>query len=99
MFLLKKQITKLLIRLRGCAGWSTPLLLQITEDRFSVSESRSDCFMYMSFYHERLENKMRDLIIVKCDNSDRIVICTVSSKHLQCVCRNTEIPESKHGIH
>ena len=55
--------------------------------------------MYMSFYHERLENNMRNLIIVKYDNSDRIVICTVSSKHLQCVCRHTKIPESKHGIH
>ena len=97
LFLLKKQITKLLIRLRGYAGWSTPLLLQITEDRFS--QSRSDCYMNMSFYHERLENKMRNLIIVKYDNSDRIVICTVSSKHLQCVCRHTKIPESKHGIH
>ena len=97
MFLLKKQITKLLIRLRGYAGWSTPLLLQSTEDRFS--QSRSDCYMYMSFYHERLENKMRNLIIVKYDNSDRIVICTVSSKHLQCVCRHTKISEGKHGIH
>ena len=35
MILLKKQTTKLLMILRGCAGWSGPLLLQITEDRFS----------------------------------------------------------------
>ena len=44
--------------------------------------------LYVSFYHERLENKMQNLIIVKY-NSDRIVICAVSSKHLQCVCRHT----------
>ena len=81
MILLKKQTTKLLMRLRGCASWSAPLLLQITQDRFS--QSRSDCFM--SFYQERSENKMRNWIIVKWDNSDRIAICAVSSKHLQCM--------------
>ena len=27
MILSKKRITKMLIRLRGCAGWSTPLLV------------------------------------------------------------------------
>ena len=43
MILLKKQTTKLLMRLRGCASWSAPLLLQITQDRFS--QSRSDCYM------------------------------------------------------
>ena len=34
MIPLKKQITKLLMGLRGCAGWSAPLMLQITEDSF-----------------------------------------------------------------
>ena len=43
MILLKKQTTKLLMRLRGCASWSAPLLLQITQDRFS--QSRPDCYM------------------------------------------------------
>ena len=81
----KEQITKFLMRLRGCAGPSAPLLLQITEDSFS--QSQSSC--YMLFYHERLESKMRNLIIMKY-NSDRIVICAVSSKHLQCVCRHTK---------
>ena len=46
--------------------------------------------LYVSFYQERLENKMRNLIIVKYDNSDRIVIYAVSSKHLQCVFRYTK---------
>ena len=31
IILLKKQTTKLLMILRGCAGWSGPLLLQITQ--------------------------------------------------------------------
>ena len=75
-----QQVYMLLMRLRGCASWSAPLLLQITQDRFS--QSRSD------FYQERSENKMRNWIIVKSDNSDRIAICAVSSKHLQCVCRH-----------
>ena len=30
-----KQIKKALIRLRGCAGWSAPMLLTKPEDRFS----------------------------------------------------------------
>ena len=46
----KKQIAKLMMKLRG----SAPLLLQITEDSFS--QSQSNC--YMSFYNERLESKM-----------------------------------------
>ena len=33
-----KRITKALIRLRGCAGWSAPLLLANPEDRFSRVE-------------------------------------------------------------
>ena len=37
MILLKKQTTKLLMRLPGCAGWSGPLLLQITGQAFSVA--------------------------------------------------------------
>ena len=45
MILLKKQTTKLLMRLRGCASWSAPLLLQITQDRFS--QSRSNCYIYI----------------------------------------------------
>ena len=38
----KKQTTKLLMRLRGCADWSAHLLFQITEDRFS--QSQSNCY-------------------------------------------------------
>ena len=32
MILSKKRITKALIRLRGCAGWSAPVFSQATED-------------------------------------------------------------------
>ena len=45
--------------------------------------------LYVSFYHEHLENKMQNLITVKY-NSDRILICAVSSKLLQFVYRHTE---------
>ena len=35
MVLSKKRITKALIRLRRCAGWSAPVLFANPEDRFS----------------------------------------------------------------
>ena len=35
----KKQITKALISLRGCAGWSAPFLFANSEDRFSHVEA------------------------------------------------------------
>ena len=35
MILSQKHITKVLIRMRGCAGWSAPLLFANPEDRFS----------------------------------------------------------------
>ena len=35
MLLFNKGITKALIRLRGCSGWSAPLLFVNPEDRFS----------------------------------------------------------------
>ena len=71
----KKQITKLLMRLCGCAGGSTPLLLQITEDSFS--QSQSNCYNIMSLYHERLESKMRNLIFVKYDITEtELLFCS-----------------------
>ena len=72
----KKQTRKLLMRLRGCAGWSAPLLLHITVDRFL--QSRSNCYPWTPRKHG------------KYDNSDIIVICAVSSKHSQSVCRHTK---------
>ena len=39
MILSKKRITKALISLRGCAGWSAPLLLANPEGRFSRVEA------------------------------------------------------------
>ena len=59
IILLKKQTTKLLIILRGCAGWSGPLLLQITEDRFS--QSRSYCYMcHLTMTHIRKQDAKFD---------------------------------------
>ena len=44
MILFKKRITQALIRLRGCAGWSAPVLFATPEDRFSHVEAQS-CIM------------------------------------------------------
>ena len=38
MILSKKQVTKALIRLNGCAGWSAPLVFANPFDRFSRVE-------------------------------------------------------------
>ena len=40
MVISKKWTTKALIRLRGCAGWSAPVLLTNPEDRFSRDEAQ-----------------------------------------------------------
>ena len=59
IILLKNQTTKLLMILRGCAGWSGPLLLQITEDRFS--QSRSNCYMcHLTMTHIRKQDAKFD---------------------------------------
>ena len=39
MILSKKRITKAMISLRGCAGWSAPLLFANPKDRFSYIEA------------------------------------------------------------
>ena len=39
MVLSKTQITKVLIRLRGCAGWSAPVLFANPQNRFSRVEA------------------------------------------------------------
>ena len=39
MILSNKRITKVLIRLRGCTGWSAPLLFANKEDMFSCNEA------------------------------------------------------------
>ena len=82
MILLKKQTTKLLMRLRGCAGWSGPLLLQITRQVFSVAVQ----LLYVSFKHDTYKKTRCELWLswnmIHC-YSDRIVICAVSSKQFQ----------------
>ena len=40
MVLYKTRKTKALIRLRGCAGWSAPVLFANPEDRFSRVEAQ-----------------------------------------------------------
>ena len=40
MILSNTRITKALIRLRGCAGWSAPLLFANSEDRFCRVEAK-----------------------------------------------------------
>ena len=40
MMLSKQRITKVLSSLRGCAGWSAPLLFADPEDRFSRVEAQ-----------------------------------------------------------
>ena len=40
MILSNKRITKALIRLRGCAGWSVPLFFANTDDRFSRAKAQ-----------------------------------------------------------
>ena len=85
---------------------------------FIVTNHRRQVFsvavhlLYVSFHHERLENKMRNLIIVKYDNSE-----LTFAQSLQSICRvyvditrvillvtvffiiQPEIYESKHGNH
>ena len=46
MILSQKLITKSLIRLHGCAGWSAPLLFAAPEDRFSREEVRQNMCIY-----------------------------------------------------
>ena len=65
--------------LRGCAGWSGPLLLQITKDRFFSRGPIAICHLTMR--HIRKQDAKVDNL--KYDNSDRIVICAFSSKHFQ----------------
>ena len=76
------------MRLLECAGWSVSLLLQITEDSFY--QSQSNCYMYISFYHERLESKMRNSIFVKYDITQTELLFAPS---LQSICSvNVDTP-------
>ena len=44
-----ERITKVLIRLRGCAGWSVPSLFATQEDRVSHVEAHLSLTMYEAF--------------------------------------------------
>ena len=60
MILLKKQTTKLLMRLHGCAGWSEPLVhCYKSPDWFS--QSRSNCYMcHLTMTHIRKQDAKFD---------------------------------------
>ena len=45
MVIFKTRITKTLIRLRGCAGWSASLLFEKPEDRFSRVKAHLIAFL------------------------------------------------------
>ena len=57
---------------------SVPLLLQITEDRFSLLQS----YCYTSFYHKPLESRMRNLIFVKYDITQTELLFAQSLKSI-----------------
>ena len=77
-----------------------PLLFQITDCSFSQS--------HMSFYHERLESKMRNLIFVKYDITQTELLFAQSLQSIFSVYVDTTrfillvtlcFFESKHGSH
>ena len=49
IILSSERITKVLIRLRGCAGWSVPSLFATQEDRVSHVEAHLSFTMYEAF--------------------------------------------------
>ena len=49
----KKRITKALIKLRGCAGWSAPVLFANPEERFS----RAEAHIRLQGYDETVEKR------------------------------------------
>ena len=57
----KKQITKLLMRLRGYAGLSAPLLLHITEDSFSQSHPIAICHFTMTLRKQDAKCDFREI--------------------------------------
>ena len=70
MIISKKRITNALISLRGCAGWSAPLLFANPEDRFVASRPiytcimSMYCFTYYMFFHQylhRFEDNMKKI--------------------------------------
>ena len=54
MILSKKRITKVLISLCGCAGWSAPLLFKIFEDKFSHTEANITVLICIPFSYEMM---------------------------------------------
>ena len=64
MILSKEGIIKALIRLRGCAGWSAPLLFAHSEDRFSRDVTSSMGCNVLYFNDQRLSNLFNKIVFV-----------------------------------
>ena len=67
MVLLKKRITKVLIRLGGCAGWSAPLLFTNPKDRFSRDEAQLSSVYLM----RKLCNPLKIITLLSHDKLDK----------------------------
>ena len=69
MKLSKEGIIKALISLRGCAGWSAPLLFAHSEDRFSRDVASSRGYNVLHFNNERLSNVFNKILLYFSDES------------------------------
>ena len=85
MVLSKNQITKALIRLCGCAGWSVPLLFAYPRRRgpyYHLDNPRSNCRVpgiYFLFYFElKLVNKQTLKTLIRCCIMQCLIwVCTL----------------------
>ena len=97
MILPNKRITKALISLRGCAGWSAALLFANTEDRFSHVEAQilavvipamSILYLPGLCQHRRYANKRSLLILLSLLANVSVVCCCYYYYFRNCL-RNT----------
>ena len=63
MILSKKRITKALIRLRGCAGWSAPVLFATPDYRFSRDEAQK--IRLIKSFHIGLGTGLRSAVLAQ----------------------------------
>ena len=70
MIISKMRITNALISLRGCAGWSAPLLFVNPEDRFSRVAAHYFTHTFKDIYLEKQLKDIKGLRIIyeKCYN-------------------------------
>ena len=77
MILSNKPITKVLIRLHRCAGWSAPLLSANPEDRFSHVEAH----IKMSISHVKAQIKMSSSPYNRCQLLSNFKHCILIVKN------------------